>query len=206
MKRPWLIPLAGILAIVVIVIAFAVGGESPDADDSLRKVVSFYRDNDSEQVIAAALLGWGAALLLLFGAGLWRIVREAETERHGASSLLLGGSVLWAAGATIFAGITFTLGDVADDLSPAAIQALNALNSDMFFTVAVGTFAFAVGAGMSALNTGILPKWLGWAAIVIGIVAITPAGFFGFLAFGVWVLIASIVLLMRGPTPARAAP
>jgi hypothetical protein len=206
MRKPWLVPLVGILAIVVIIIAFAVGGESPDADDSLTKVVSFYRDNDSDQIAAAALLGWGTALFLLFGAGLWRIVREAETERHGASSLMLGGSVLWAGGATIFAGITFTLGDVADDIGPAAIQALNALNSDMFFTVAVGTFAFSVGAGLSVLNTGILPKWLGWVAIVIGIIAITPAGFFGFLALGVWVLVASVVLLMRGSTPAQAAP
>src|SRR5215211_1200900 len=156
MKKPWLVPLAGILAIVVIVIAFVVGGESPDADDSLRKVVSFYRDNDTDQQIAAALLAWGAALFMLFASGLWRIVRDAETERHGASSLLLVGSAIWTVGATIFAGITFTLGDVADDVGPGAIQALNALNSDMFFTVAVGTFAFSLGAGVSVLGTGVL--------------------------------------------------
>src|SRR4051794_7951364 len=102
MKRPWLGPLAGILAIVLIITAFAVGGESPDADASLRKIVSFYRDNDSDQMIAASLLGWGTALFMLFGVSLWRRVREAETERHGASTLLLAGTVLWAAGASIF--------------------------------------------------------------------------------------------------------
>jgi hypothetical protein len=207
MKRPWLVPLAGILAVVVIIVAFAVGGESPDGDDSIRKIVSFYRDNDSDQMIAAGLLGWGSALFLLFAAGLWRMVRDAETERHGASGLLLGGSVLWVVGASIFAGITFTLGDFADDLGPSALQALNALNSDMFITVALGTFAFSIGAGVSALNTGVLPKWVGWLAVVIGVVAITPVGFFAFLAMGIWILIASIVLLMRGgATPARAAP
>src|SRR4051794_11926139 len=161
MNRARLVPLAGIVAIVLIIAAFVVGGESPDADASIHKIVSFYRDNDSDQVIAAALLGWGTAFFLLFAAGLWRIVRNAETERHGSSGLLLGGSVMWAVGATLFASLTFTLGDVADKLSPSAMQALNALNSDMFMPVAVGTFAFSVGAGLSVLNTRILPKWLG---------------------------------------------
>jgi hypothetical protein len=206
MNRKWLVPAAGILAVVVIIIAFAVGGETPDGDDSLDKIVSFYRDNDDEQMIAAALLGWGTALILLFASGLWRIVRDAETERHGSSSLLLAGSVLWAAGSTIFAGLTFTLGDFAKDLTPGALQTLNALNSDMFMTVAVGTFAFLLGAGISILNTRVLPRWIGWLAVVIGVVAITPIGFFAFLAMGLWILIACVMLLLREPSPARAAP
>src|SRR4051794_41326452 len=110
MRRPWLVPAAGILAIVLIVIAFVVGGETPNGDDSLRKIVSFYRDNDSDQMAAAALLGWGSAFFMLFATGLWRVVRDAEPERHGSSALLLAGSAVWTVGATIFAGITFTLG------------------------------------------------------------------------------------------------
>ena len=207
MKRSWLVPLAGILAIVLIVLAFVIGGETPDGDDSLRKIVSFYRDHDSDQMAAAALLGWGAAFFMLFASGLWRVVRDAETEGHGSSALLLAGSAVWAVGATIFAGITFTLADFAKDLTPSAMQALNALNEDMFMTIAVGTFAFSMGAGISVLNTRVLPKWLGWLSIVIAIVAITPLGFFGFLAMGIWVVIASVVLLLRGgSTPAPAAP
>src|SRR3954469_3602117 len=201
MRRPWLVPLAGILAIVLIVIAFIVGGETPDGDDSLRKIVSFYRDNDDAQVLAGSFLGWGTALFLVFASGLWRMVRDLETERHGSSALLLGGSVLWAAGASIFAGLTFTLGDLAKDLGPGALQTLNALNSDMFFTLALGTFAFSAGAGVSILKTRVMPIWLGWVAIVIAIVAVTPAGFFAFLVMGLWVLIVSVLMLVRGPSP-----
>jgi len=206
MNRARLVPLAGILAIVLIVIAFIVGGETPDGDDSLRKIVSFYRDNDDAQVLAGSFLGWGTALFLVFASGLWRMVRDLETERHGSSALLLGGSVLWAAGASIFAGLTFTLGDLAKDLGPGALQTLNALNSDMFFTLALGTFAFSAGAGVSILKTRVMPIWLGWVAIVIAIVAVTPAGFFAFLVMGLWVLIVSVLMLVRGPSPAPAAP
>ena len=81
--------------------------------------------------------------------------------------------------------------------SPTVIQTLNALGADMFFTVAVGTGAFLLGSGIATLKTGVLPRWLGWAAVVIGVIALTPAGFFGFLALGVWTLIASVILAMR---------
>ena len=40
---------------------------------------------------------------------------------------------------------------------------------------------------------------------MIGVVAITPAGFFGFLALGVWTLMASIMLAMRAGDTGRGA-
>ena len=207
MKKAWLVPLAGALAVVLFVIAFLVGGETPDTDDSLRKIVSFYRDNDSDQVWASALLTWGTAFFLLFATGLWRFLRNVETERRAASTLVVIGSALFAVGATIFAGISFTLGDAADDLGPGALQTLNALNSDMFFPVALGVFTFLIGAGASILQTGVLPKWLGWVTVVLGVLALTPVGFFVFLALGLWILAVSVLIYMReSATPARAAP
>jgi hypothetical protein len=207
MKAARLFPLAGIAAVALFVIAFAVGGESPGTDDSIRKIVSFYRDNDSDQVWAAALLTWGTAFFLLFSSGLWRFLRNADPERRGGSTLVVVGSTVFAVGATIFAGISFTLGDAADDMGPAAIQALNALNSDMFFTVALGTFTFLIGAGASVVQTGALPKWIGWVAMVIAVVALTPLGFFAFLVMLVWLLIVSVLVYLRqSATPAPEAP
>jgi hypothetical protein len=206
MNRERLIPVAGILAVIAVILAFVIGGETPDGDDSLSKIVRFYRDNDSEQMIAASFLGWGSALLMVFAGGFWRLLRNAETERYGSSTLFVIGATMWAVGASIFAGLTFALGDFADDLTPSAMQTLNALNSDMFFTLALGTFGFSMGAGVAVLKTAVLPKWLGWFAIVIGALAITPIGFFAILVMGLWVVIASVVLLMRSSTPAPAAP
>ena len=58
-----------------------------------------------------------------------------------------------AVGASIFAGIS-TLGDAADELPPGAILTLNALNSDMFFTVAVGTAVFNLALALAVLRHG----------------------------------------------------
>ena len=41
-----------------------------------------------------------------------------------------------------------------------------------------------------------LPVWLGWIAIVLGIVGMTPIGWIAFMGTGVWILIASVMLLL----------
>jgi hypothetical protein len=85
------------------------------------------------------------------------------------------------------------------------LPAINALNVDLFFPVAVGTAALLIASGVSALRSGALPRWLAWAAIVVGLVAVTPLGFFAFLAGLLWIAVTSIVLLRAAP-PAGTPP
>jgi hypothetical protein len=193
------VPLSGVLAIALIIVAVIVGGETPGTDDSLREIVSFYREND--QAGPSALLALGALFFLIFVTTLWTALRTAEAERRGASTLALVGGTILVVGMTIFAGLGFTLGDAADELTPAAIQALNALNSDLFFPLAVGNAAFLLGAGVSVVQTSALPKWLGWAAVVLGVFAATPLGFFAFLIMGLWSLIVSVLLWRASSAP-----
>jgi len=199
-----LVPLSGVLAVVLIIVSVIVGGETPDTEDSLREIVSFYRDED--QAGPATLLGLGALFFLIFVTTLWHALRKAEADRRGASTLALVGGTILVVGMTIFAGIGFTLGDTADDLTPAAIQTLNALNSDLFFPLAVGNAAFLLGAGVSAVQTGALPQWLGWAAVVLGVFAATPLGFFAFLLMGLWSLIVSVLLWTAANGPPGGGP
>jgi hypothetical protein len=190
-------PLTGILFVVLVIVAFIVGGETPDTDDSARKIVDFYVDNDSEQSIAAAILALGSVSFIFFLGSLRRALRASAGDEGGLSTVTALGGLTMAIGATIFAGLTFTLGDAADDMPAAATVALNALNSDMFFTLAAGTAVFNLGLGLAVLRHGGLPRPLGWLALVVGIVALTPAGFFAFLATGIVVVWASVVLTQQ---------
>jgi hypothetical protein len=196
-------PLTGILFVVLVIVAFVVGGESPDVNDSAQTVVSFYVDNGSQQQIAASLLALGCVAYLFFLGSLRRALRAAAGDEGGLSTVVLLGGLMIVVGASIFAGITFTLGDAADDLPAAALMTLNALNSDFFFPVAVGTAVFNLGLALAVLRHGGLPRPLGWLALVVGIAGLTPAGFFAFLAMGIVVVWASIVLAQRaaGPGP-----
>jgi hypothetical protein len=198
-------PLLGIAFVILVVISFAVSGETPDVNDSPQKVLDFYNDNDSSQQFAAALLAWGTVLFLFFLGVLRTTLHAAEGGAARLSSVAFAGGIVLAVGMLSFAGFTFALGDAADHLTPQAAQALNALNSDFFFPLAAGLGTLMIATGICSVRTGALPAWLGWIAILIGIAAITPAGFFGFLAFGLWTIAASIVM-WRGGTGAVAAP
>jgi hypothetical protein len=212
-RQRWhvLAPLTGLLFVVLAVAAFIIGGETPDTDDSPQKILDFYVDNDASQQWAAALLAWSMVPFLFFLGVLRSTLHAAEGAIARLSAVAFGGGIVLTVGALSFAGFGFTLGDVADDgLTPQAAQALNALNSDFFFPVAVGTATLLIATGIASLVSRALPAWLAWAALVIGIVSLTPAGFFAFLAFLLWIVVTSIVLWRarsaEPPVPAPPAP
>jgi hypothetical protein len=203
MTAKQLLPLSGVASVLLIVVSFIVVGEPPDLDAPPAEVVSFYTENDSSLQWGAALLALGAFFFLLFSTTIASLLRSDPLRGGVAANFSQGGGIVFAVGATIFAGLAFTAGDAVDDVGPATLQTLHVLEMDMFFTVAVGTAAFLLGSGVGALKARALPSWLAWAAIVIGVIAITPLGFFGFIALGIWTLIASIMLAMRaGAAPA----
>jgi hypothetical protein len=205
MSARQLLPLSGVAAVLFIVAAFIIVGETPEVDASRDEVLSFYTENDNELQWGAALLAWGAFFFLLFSAAVASLVRGVREASAASANVILAGGIIFAVGATIFAGLAFTAGDAVDDVEFETIQTLHVLETDMFFTVAVGTAAFLLGAGIGTLKTDALPSWLAWAAIVIGVIAITPLGFFGFLALGIWTLIVSVMLFMRARSTERPA-
>lgn len=197
-----LLPLSGVASVLLIAASFIVVGESPDLNAPAEEVVSFYSENDTSLQWGAALLALGAFFFLLFATTIASLLRRDPVQGAVAAHFSFGGGIVFAVGATIFAGLAFAAGDAVGDVGPATLQTLHVLEMDMFITVAVGTAAFLLGSGVGALKSGVLPRWLAWAAIVIGVIAITPLGFFGFLALGIWTLIASVMLAMQ----ARVAP
>src|SRR5262245_53966407 len=153
-----LVALSGVLAVLLIVGAFIVGGETPDDDASLNEIADFYIDNDSDQMVAAGLLGLAAFFFLVFSTTLAGVLRRAQNDTGGPSALSFAGGIVFAVGLTIFAGLAFSAGTVADDLDPVALQTLNVLNNNMFFPLALGVAAFSVGSGVGVIKTGVLPK------------------------------------------------
>ena len=194
-------PLTGVVFVVVLVLSFLVGGETPSADDSATEVVSFYTDNEGEMFMSAFLAALAAVFFLFFVGHLTNVLRSGERAGTDISGVARAGGIVAAVGMLIFAGLTFTLGDVADELEPEAAQALNALNADFFFPLAGGIATFLLATGLVAVRSRVLPPWLSWAALVIGVASFTPLGFFAFLASIAWVLVASIVLTRAVTAP-----
>ena len=182
----------------------SIAGEPPDLDAPDSELLSYYTTTTRLQIASALLALAGSFFFLLFSAAIASLLRGVRDAASAAANVSLAGGIVFTVGVTIFAGLAFTAADAADDVDVTTLQTLNALEMNMFFTVAVGTAAFLLGTGVGALKTGLLPKWLAWAAIVLGVIAITPLGFAAFLGLGIWTLIASVMLAMKAGAARRS--
>jgi hypothetical protein len=200
-----LAPLTGVAFVVLFIAAFAISGETPDVDDPVDEVRDYWVDNDAENIWSAAFVLWGSVLAIWFGASLRTALRRAEGEPGRLSGLVFAGWTVFAVGALAFAGFGFAAADVADeaDVGDEVIQTLSILNNDFFFILTGGLAVAMLASAIAVLRHGGIPRWLGYVALLLGITAVTPIGFFSFLAAGIWVLIVSL-LLYRGATAPTA--
>jgi hypothetical protein len=205
-SKAWLVPLTGVAFVVVLVIGFIVAGEPPAADEPVQEIVSHYDENKDSVQIGAGLVAIAATFLIFFGGYLRKVLADAEGGGGILSAVVLVGASVIAVGGAIDATISFAIAEAVDDIDPTAVQALQALWDNDFFPIALGTTVFLLASGISIVRHGALPKWLGWVAIVLGVVGVTPIGFVSFLAGGVWILIVSVLLSLRARGPAAPEP
>jgi hypothetical protein len=212
-NREWLVPLTGVAFVVVGIVAFTISGEPPDAKDDVQSIVDHYVDNKDSVQIGSVLASLAGALLIFFFGYMRKVLRAAEGPGGMLSLVSFVGAAIVATGIAIDATISFALAEAADDIEPAGVQALQALWDNDFLPIALGTVVLLFATGISIVSHGALPKWLGWIAIVLGVLGPTPIGFVAFLGSAVWILLASIVLTMRArsaqsqpPPPATAQP
>ena len=202
MTRKWL-PLSGV-AFVVLMLVVIVGfsGSTPSTDDSGAEIASFYDDQSVRQEIAAFLLAATVPFLLLFAANLaGRARAEDVTSRETWRRMMLGGSFILGAVIMVMALIHFALADGADDVAPTALQALNLLDGNFWVAANPALGVMMLGAAGLLLGAGtLLPRWLGWAALLFGLALFIPyVDFFALLLSLIWIIVVSVLLFRTAP-------
>jgi hypothetical protein len=197
--RRWLALCGVVAALLVPVALFFVGGSnSPSDSASATKVLSFYRDHKNANQVAAMMVAIAAVLLVLFAARLREVLRGSDIGAGVLPLAAFGGAVLASAGFSFAAVVHFALVAAADHRFVTAAQTLNVLDSNAFGVVFVGFAIMFLAAGIATVRRPVLPRWLGWAAIVIGVLSMAgPIGFVGFLLGFIWILVVGIMLLVR---------
>ncbi len=204
-SKEWLAPLTGVAFVVVGIIGFLISGEPKSADEPVREIVDYYVDKkDSIQISAFAGVVAGL-LLIFFGAYLRRVLRGPAGDRETLSLVAFIGLVIVALGFAIDGTISFALAEAADNIDPVAVQSLQALWDNDFLPIMLGVLAFLWATGISVIQSGVLPRWLGWVMIVLGIVGVTPIGFVSAIGAAILVLILSILLSLRARSSAAPA-
>lgn len=199
-------PLTGAAFLVVAILAFAIGGEPPEADNSAEEIVSHYVDNKDSVIFGAVLATFASALLVYFGATLSAVLRAADRGPGILSAVVLAGAAIMAVGIAIDSTILFALAEGAEEIEPASVETLQALWDNDFLPIALGTVLFLSASGLGILRTGVLPKWLGWIAVALAVIGLTPLGFVAFIGGAIWILITSIMLTMRARSAPAATP
>jgi hypothetical protein len=212
----------GVVFVVLAIVAFAIFGEQPKAEDTAADVVSFYRDDGGRVLTAVTIFGFASLALFWFVGAVVDTLRRAGEGRLGAAALAL--TAVWFAMQFSTLALTGALAvTIADTADVGATRALNtvALAADNVGAFPLAGAFFAVSVGLARAR--ILPAWYTWFGLAAAVLVVlhgtnwASSGFWspggGYLYITVitallWTLVTS-VLLFRAPVaeevPARAA-
>jgi len=175
--------------------------DSPSMDASGRKILHYYEDRTTAITLATVLFGL-ASFAFAFFAGTFRIVlRAAEDESGLMSGVAMGAGLAGVAVLNASAAATWAAASRAGDgeLTRNTAQTLFDLSSALYVFALPLIGVFMVASGAVVISSGMLPRWLGWTAVAIGITLAVPfVSWAMFALVPIWVAVVSAILLDRG--------
>ncbi len=204
-----ILPLSGVAFVVLGLLAVVVfGGDTPDSGAPGREIASYYDAHEAREFIATFVLAASVPFLVFFAVSLALALWPGESGRPPVWELvLIAGAVATGATLLVAAMLHFALVDAADSASPGGLEALASLDANVWVAFNAGFGVMMLGAAGSLLAQAAGPRWLGWAALVLGIALFIPwADFFALLLTLVWIIVTSLLLFRErlGPTYAAA--
>jgi hypothetical protein len=224
----------GIVFFVLTVASFQVAKAPPKVNASLLSINSYFAANSTRLLAGAVLATLGALAILLFAGHLRHVLQRAEGGVEAFSPIVFGSGIALAVVGMISGLPMATLAYAAQSpeakTNPAAAQALSAGTTRALFDanylaagMALMTGAlFLVAAGIAITLGELAQPWLGWLALLGGVLALaggiaqffatsattatTAVVYIGFIAFALWPAIAGIVMLYRPEVERVKAP
>ena len=197
--------ICGILFVVLVVPSFLSPPDTPVAASGPQDVIDYFNGRQDGILIFNGLLLIFAAFFFLWFLGVLQdVLRGAEGEGYGFSSVSLAGGLLFialvVAGAAVEIVYPATLARFENFQQDAQLGFLSlALSGWMYRFAFVGMSVLIAATSAVTLRTGILPGWLAWAGFAVALVALLR--FLGPLSAWVpllWVVAVSVLMLTGG--------
>ena len=199
-------PLSGVLFVALVVASIIIGGETPETDDATARVVAEWARDDTEEIWSAVLGALAAVPFIWFLGSLRSTLRAGEGGTGRLSTIAFGGGLIIAAGAGVNASLQFAIAQSVGEVPANVTQTLSVLYSEFFLIFPIGFAPLFLATALVILRTRVLPGWLGWFALVLGVLSLAgPVGFIAFLVGMIWILAASIIMFQQGEAAPPAA-
>jgi hypothetical protein len=205
--------LAGIIFVVLMVSGTYLVADVPDADAPRQEIADYLGDSDNHtrNIIGAYVWVVGALLFLCFVARLRSVLRAAEGGTGILSNIVLGAGVIYStlmiASAVAFGSVAYAIG--LRDATVAEVDLVRVLPQMAWMVLLLGAgfagIVLVLAACIVSFQTGVLPRWLAWLGVVVAVVLLFDVVYINIVPLLIWVLAASIVLLMR-PEETATAP
>jgi hypothetical protein len=180
------------------VVALVLFGSTPGSGASGADVVKYYQAHRTAQIAGVFVIVVAIVALTFFLASLRRTLSQTDDGRFLANVVTVGGTI-YAVGIAVMSVLTLAMVDAAHHDLVGTAQTLNVLNGDTWLPVITGLSLLGLGTGIAVLRGATMPKWLGWASVVFGVLALAgPAGAIAFMLAPVWALATGIVILRGG--------
>ena len=201
--------LGGVAYVVLFIVGvFVAFGGQPDGDADPARVQAYFADSGHRDRIG---LGWvlfalGVFFFLWFLSSLRQRLRRLDAGGLLATLALIGGVVYAAlalAGMSLYMAITTMSDDTyRHTVYPELIHAANDAGYVIHASGGIGAGAMIIASSAVALRAGVVPAWLGWIGVLIGILSLGSIFFFPEFLFLLWVLVAGALLFMARPETA----
>lgn len=187
-------PLAGLGFALFAAAGNLVIGPFPDETSSIGKITGFYAKHHENVARGGTMLMWSGAFLAVFAVALVARVRRVGAPGIAVIAVLLGGGVA-AVDALLSASSYVTLGKIGDEHA-VTTQALQAWHIGGATGIGfAGSTVLLLGVFLA--GPAVLPGWLRWTGLAIGVAALTPIGFLASMVFLLWAAVTGILLAAR---------
>jgi hypothetical protein len=212
---PLIVPALVALALTVLSVVF--GGAGPRVTTSAADVLTYDLNHHTLLVVLGTILFGVSVPLAVWSGATYRRLRQLGVTAPG-TAIGLAGGLIASASLGVSGLITWTAGAAATAGSPGVARAL----TDLAFVTGGAGFVvpfglLIAGVAIPSLVLRFVPRWLAWAGLVIGAIAMLatlslvfpvldpmlPIGRFGGL---IWLCVVSVLLPHSRPRRGRGVP
>ncbi|MEO6471940.1 MAG: hypothetical protein ABIO14_09060, partial [Aeromicrobium sp.] len=152
----------GIAAVGFFIAEALIAGDTPTIDTSPQTAIAFWKDNLRSQELSSSFMGLSAVAFVWFGASLRSALRWIGDGGDRLGSIAHAGTMLIAAGLSIYASVGLAVVHTVGDVPTSVTQSLMILSGeDLYLPLAVGTATMVLATAVASMRYGVLPRWLG---------------------------------------------